>query len=401
MRAYERFLRYVSFDTASDAANPACPSSARQLALADALAGELRGLGLADARVDKHGYVYASLPANREGLPSIGLIAHMDVVSVVPSAGVQPALIPYNGGDVTLANADVLSPQRYPGLASRVGKTLIVSGGDTLLGADDKAGIAEIMTAVETLARDPSIPHGAVKVAFTPDEEIGRGADRFDLAAFGADFAYTIDGDDVGGIEFENFNAASAVFTVHGVSAHPGSAKGVMRNANTIACEIAALFPAEETPERTEGYEGFYHLCELRGSVETCTMHYILRDHDHAAFEARKRRAMEIAAHVNARYGEGTVQLRLTDSYYNMRRVLDKHMHIVRRAQEAWRAVGVEPVCKPIRGGTDGARLSFMGLPCPNLGTGGYNFHSRHELIAVEDMDVVSAMLVQLLRAQD
>ena len=399
MRAYERFLRYVAYDTASDPACADCPSTARQRVLAEALADELRELGLRDARVDEHGYVYASLPANREGLPAIGLIAHMDVVNVVPSANVRPALVAYDGGALELANGDVLTPQRYPGLARRAGKTLIVSGGDTLLGADDKAGIAEIMTCVETLARDPSIPHGAVKVAFTPDEEIGRGADRFDVRAFGADFAYTVDGDDAGGIEYENFNAASAVFTIHGVSVHPGSAKGVMRNANAVACEIAALFPPEEVPERTEGYEGFFHLCDLRGSVEKCLMHYIIRDHDRERFEARKRLAADIAARVNARYDEGTVELQLVDSYYNMRQILEDRMDIVHRAEDACRAVGLEPRSVPIRGGTDGARLSFMGLPCPNLGTGGMNFHSRHELIAVEDMDSVTAMLVRLLTA--
>ena len=363
------------------------------------MAGELLDLGLDDAHVDEYGYVYATLPANRKDLPVIGLIAHMDTVDVVPSANVQPAFIAYAGGPVTLKNGDVLTPERYPGLEARAGKTLIVTDGNTLLGADDKAGVAEIMTALEALVSDPSLPHGTVKVAFTPDEEIGRGADKFDVEGFGADFAYTVDGGDVGSIEFENFNAASAVYTIHGVSVHPGSAKGRMVNANSVACELNALFPRDEVPERTEGYEGFFHLCDLRGSVETCVMHYIIRDHDRERFEARKRLCAAIAARVNERYGEGTMELKLVDSYYNMREVIEAHMDIIRRAENAYRAVGVTPVHEPIRGGTDGSRLSFMGLPCPNLGTGGLNFHSRHELIAIEDMDAMSAMLVRLLTA--
>ena len=400
MRAYERFLRYVAYDTASDAASQTCPSTSKQLALARALVKELQALGLADARMDEWGYVYASLPANCAGQDVIGLIAHMDTVDVVPSDNVRPSLVPYKGGPLVLQNGDVLDPQHCPGLAARAGKTLIVTDGNTLLGADDKAGVAEIMTALETLSRDPSIPHGAVKVAFTPDEEIGRGADRFDVAAFGADFAYTVDGGDVGGIEFENFNAASAIYTIHGVSAHPGSAKGLMVNANSVACELNALFPPDEVPERTEGYEGFFHLCDLNGSVETCVMHYIIRDHDRGRFEERKRLCADIAAQMNARYKEGTVELRLVDSYYNMRQIVEERMDVVLRAEAAYRAVGVEPVREPIRGGTDGSRLSFMGLPCPNLATGGLNAHGRHELIAVEDMDVMSKMLVHLVTAR-
>lgn len=400
MRAYERLLRYVKFDTASDASSQSCPSTKKQLALARALAEELSGLGLADAHVDKFGYVYATLPANCEGQPTIGLIAHMDTVDVVPTTGVCPVLLPYEGGPIALQNGDVLAPEQYPGIEARRGKTLIVTNGNTLLGADDKAGIAEIVTALETLAHDPAIPHGTVKVAFTPDEEIGRGADRFDVQGFGADFAYTVDGGDVGGIEYENFNAASAVYTIHGVSVHPGSAKGRMVNANRLACELNALFPGEEVPERTEGYEGFYHLCDLRGSVEECLLHYIIRDHDRARFEARKRYAADVAEAMNARYGAGTVEVKLVDSYYNMREVMEKHMDVIHRAEEACRAVGIRPHSAPIRGGTDGCRLSFMGLPCPDLGTGGFNYHSRHELIAIEDMDAVTAMLVELVRAR-
>ena len=400
MRAYERLLRYVSYDTASDASSQTCPSTRKQLVLAQALVDELLELGLDDARVDENGYVYATLPANRDGQNVIGLIAHMDTVDVVPSANVQPAFVAYAGGPVTLKNGDVLTPERYPGLKTRAGKTLLVTDGETLLGADDKAGVAEIMTAVEALVKNPSIPHGTVTVPFTPDEEIGRGADRFDVKGFGADFAYTVDGGDVGGIEFENFNAASAVYTIRGVSVHPGSAKGRMINANSVACELCGLFPKDDVPERTEGYEGFFHLCDLRGSVELCVVHYIIRDHNRDRFEGRKRLAADIAAQINARYGEGTVELKLVDSYYNMREIIEKHMDVIHRAEAAYRAVGVEPVHEPIRGGTDGSRLSFMGLPCPNLGTGGLNFHSRHELIAIEDMDVMSEMLVQLVTAK-
>ena len=400
MRAYERLLHYVTFDTASNASSATCPSTEKQLVLARALVEELAALGLRDARVDENGYVYATLPANCEGQGVIGLIAHMDTVDVVPSAGVRPTLLPYAGGPITLKNGDVLAPRQYPGLDSRRGKTLIVTDGNTLLGADDKAGIAEIMTALETFANDPSIPHGTIKIAFTPDEEIGRGADRFDVEGFGADFAYTVDGGDVGLVEFENFNAASAVYTIHGVSVHPGSAKGRMVNANRVACELVSRFPEDEVPERTEGYEGFYHLCDLRGSVEECIVHYIIRDHDRERFEARKRFAADAAAQLNARYGEGTVALQLVDSYYNMAEVLAGHMDVVRRAEDAYRAVGVTPVREPIRGGTDGSRLSFMGLPCPNLGTGGLNAHSRHELIAIEDMDAMSAMLIRLVTAR-
>ena len=400
MRAYERLLHYVTFDTASNASSATCPSTEKQLVLARALVEELAALGLRDARVDENGYVYATLPANCEGQDVIGLIAHMDTVDVVPSAGVRPTLLPYAGGPITLKNGDVLAPRQYPGLDSRRGKTLIVTDGNTLLGADDKAGIAEIMTALETFANDPSIPHGTIKIAFTPDEEIGRGADRFDVQGFGADFAYTVDGGDVGSIEYENFNAASAIYTIHGVSVHPGSAKGRMVNANRLACELNALFPGEEVPERTEGYEGFYHLCDLRGSVEECLLHYIIRDHDRARFEARKRYAADVAEAMNARYGAGTVEVKLVDSYYNMREVMEKHMDVIHRAEEACRAVGAEPKSAPIRGGTDGCRLSFMGLPCPDLGTGGLNYHSRHELIAIEDMDLVSAILVKLVTAR-
>ena len=400
MRAHERLIEYARYDTASDAKSKACPSTEKQLALADRLVRDLKALGLPDARADRHGYVYASLPANCGERVAVGLIAHMDVVDVVPSHPVKPRLVEYAGGPLTLENGDVLTPEKYPGLRKREGKTLVVTDGRTLLGADDKAGVAEIMTALEALQSDPSILHGPVKVAFTPDEEIGRGADLFDVRGFGAEFAYTVDGGDVGSIEFENFNAASAIIRIHGVSIHPGSAKGRMLNANLVACELSALLPPGETPADTEGYEGFQHLTEITGTVELATMHYILRDHDRQRFEMRKQRMADIAAALNEKYGAGTVELQLVDSYFNMLEVLKDHMHVVRRAEDAYSAAGVEPFHEPIRGGTDGSRLSFMGLPCPNLATGGMNFHSRHELIAVEDMDQMVKTLVELVRAR-
>ena len=400
MRAHERLIEYTRFDTASDAKSKACPSTEKQLALADRLVRDLKALGLPDARADRHGYVYASLPANCGERVAVGLIAHMDVVDVVPSHPVKPRLVEYAGGPLTLENGDVLTPEKYPGLRKREGKTLVVTDGRTLLGADDKAGVAEIMTALEALQSDPSILHGPVKVAFTPDEEIGRGADLFDVTGFGAEFAYTVDGGDVGSIEFENFNAASAIIKIHGISIHPGAAKGRMLNANLVACELSAMLPEGETPADTEGYEGFQHLTEINGAVELTTMHYILRDHDRQKFEFRKQRMADIAAALNEKYGAGTVELQLVDSYFNMLEVLKDHMHVVRRAEGAYRTAGVEPYHEPIRGGTDGSKLSFMGLPCPNLATGGMNFHSRHELIAVEDMDTMVRTLVELVRAR-
>ncbi len=400
MRAYERLMRYAKFDTASDAGSDTCPSTERQWVLARALVEELKEIGLSNARVDEHGYVYASLAANAPGQPKIGLIAHIDVSDAVPTANVQPALVKYDGGALILKNGETLTPERFPGLEARAGKTLMVTDGETLLGADDKAGIAEIMTALEMLANDPSIPRGEVKVCFTPDEEIGRGANLFDVKGFGADFAYTVDGGDVGSIEFENFNAAAAVIQIRGVNIHPGTAKGRMKNAALIACELVSLLPADETPAHTEGYEGFYHLCEIEGGVESAKMLLIIRDHDRERFESRKHRIEQIASALNGKYGAGTVALELSDSYYNMREVIEKHMHIVHRAEDAYRAAGIEPFREAIRGGTDGSRLSFMGLPCPNLATGGLNFHSRHELIAIEDMDAMARVLVELVRAR-
>ena len=398
MRAYERLLNYVQFDTASDENSPTCPSTEKQWALARALVEEMKALGIRDARADENGYVYGSIPANCEGRPAIGLIAHMDVVDCVPSAPVKPAIIEnYDGGPVTLANGDVLDPKMFPAVAGAKGKSLIVTDGNTSLGADDKAGVAEIMTLAERLLADPAIKHGRICIGFTPDEEIGRGADRFDVKAFGADFAYTVDGGTVGSINYENFNAASGVVTVHGRSVHPGSAKNIMVNAALVAMEFARLLPPEQRPEHTEGYEGFFHLCDMQGQEELATLTYIIRDHDRARFEARKARFAAAADYLNGVYGAGTVEVALRDSYYNMREVVETRMEIVERANAAYRAAGVEPWSEPIRGGTDGARLTFMGLPCPNLATGGMNCHGRFECVAAEDMDTMVDVLAHLV----
>ena len=397
MRAYERFLRYIHFETASDEKSESRPSTPGQLVLGRALVQEMLNLGIRDAHMDGHGYVYGSIPATAESYPAIGLIAHMDVSNAVPCAPMNERIIEnYDGGDVLLAGGDVLSPADYPELKDRAGKDLIVTDGKTLLGADDKAGVAEIMTACERILSGDA-PHGKICIAFTPDEEIGSGADSFNVAAFGADYAYTVDGDDVGAIEYENFNAAGARFVFHGKSVHPGSAKNKLVNAALLAMEFNSMLPPQERPEHTEGYEGFYYLCDMAGDTENAKLDNIIRDHDRARFEAKKANVARIAEYMNTKYGEGTVEYAVKDSYYNMREVIEPHMHIIRRAENAYRAVGVEPYAKPIRGGTDGSRLSFMGLPCPNLATGGMNYHGRFECIAVQDMDKMTDMLVALL----
>lgn len=396
MRAYERLLKYVQYDTASDERSQTCPSTEKQLVLANDLVKEMQSLGLEDVRVDAHGYVYGCLPANVEGRPVIGLIAHMDTVDGVPVMPMRPRIIEnYDGGAVVLENGSVLDPAVFPDLVSAKGKDLIVTDGNTLLGADDKAGIAEILTACEMLMADPLIPHGKVMIGFTPDEEIGRGADLFDVAGFGADFAYTVDGGAVGSMDYENFNAAACSVKVHGLSVHPGSAKNKMRNAALVAMEFNAMLPPFETPAHTAGYEGFYHLCEISGTEEETSLTYIIRDHDREKFEARKATVLRIEAYLNEKYGDGVVEVTLKDSYYNMRSVIEPRMDIIRLAERAYRAIGAEPHAD--RGGTDGARLSFMGLPCPNLATGGMNCHGRFECIPVQDMDRMAEMLVKLV----
>ena len=398
MRAYERFLNYIQYDTASDADSPTCPSTEKQLALGRALAGEMKAMGIADARIDEYGYVYGSIPANTEGLPSIGLISHMDVVDCVPSAPMNASIIEdYDGGPVTLKNGLVLDPAVFPEVAGAKGKRLIVTDGNTSLGADDKAGVSEIMTTCERLLSDPALKHGKICIGFTPDEEIGRGSDHFDVQGFGADFAYTVDGGVVGEINYENFNAASGVVTVHGRNVHPGSAKNIMVNASVVAMEFASMLPPQERPEHTEGREGFYHLCDMKGQEDQATLEYIIRDHDSAKFEARKARFAAIADYLNGKYGPGTVEVSIKDSYFNMRQIIEGRMDIVQRALDAYHAIGVTPIISPIRGGTDGAKLTFKGLPCPNIATGGMNFHGRFECVAVEDMDKMTDMLVQLV----
>ena len=392
MRPYERLLQYVTYDTASDGSSETCPSTEKQLVFARVLEQEMKAMGLQNVRLDEHGYLYGTVPGNIEGYtgPVLGFIAHMDVVNDVPSANIKPRIVEnYDGGDILLEGSGAaLSPAEFPELLRCKGKSLMVTDGTTLLGADDKAGIAEILTLCEQLLANPDFKHGPVQVAFTPDEEIGRGADLFDVPGFGADFAYTLDGGAYGELEYENFNAASLKVEVRGKNIHPGSAKNKMKNAMTIAMEFEHLLPVEQKPEFTEGYEGFFHLVGIEGEVEQCEMHYILRDHDSDKLEEKKAAAQAAAAFLNGKYGEDTVALTIKDSYQNMADQIRPHWHLVDNAMEAMRRTGVEPVTVPIRGGTDGARLSFMGLPCPNLGTGGGNFHGKLEYCCVEEMDL-------------
>lgn len=400
MRAYERLLKYVRVHTMSDPTTGTHPSTARQFVLARQLAEELQALGLTDACVDEHCYVYATLPATpgHEQAPGLGFIAHMDTADEASGENVQPQLYEnYDGGDVTYpATGAVMRVAQYPFLAGMKGQTLITSDGATLLGADDKAGIAEIMTMLERLLAEGR-PHGRLCIGFTPDEEIGEGALLFDVAGFGAAYAYTVDGGDVGELEYENFNAAAAVVTVHGHSVHPGSAKGCMVNAQNVAMEFHAALPAAERPEHTEGREGFFHLTSMQGTVSMAKLGYIIRDHDAALYEHRKTQMEQIAAALNERYGAGTVELDLRESYRNMLEQIRPHFHLVESARKAIRAAGLEPVENPIRGGTDGAVLSYKGLPCPNLGTGGFNFHGPFECISAEKMDQSVEVLLNLV----
>ena len=393
----ERFLRYVSFDTQSDETSETCPSTAKQKLLGAALVEEMREMGICDARMDEDGYVYGTVPGDPE-LPTIGLIAHMDTSPDASGADIKARIAEYNGGDVCLNEEKgiFLKVSDYPSLKNHIGKHLIVTDGTTLLGADDKAGIAEIMAAAETLLASGE-RHATLKIGFTPDEEIGRGADKFDVKGFGADYAYTADGGPVGEIEYENFNGAGAKVTVYGRNIHPGSAKDKMINSQLIAMEFASLLPAAQRPEHTEGYEGFFHLIGMEGEVEQSQLLYIIRDHDMVKFQEKKALMTAAAAWINAKYGEGTLDLDLKDSYFNMKKCIEPVMYVVDRAKEAMAAVGMTPVEVPIRGGTDGARLSYEGLPCPNLCTGGENYHGRFEFIPVEDMEKCVEMLVKIL----
>ena len=399
MTVTERFLNYVSFATQSDENTGACPSTPGQLELGYYLAREMEEMGLARVRTDANGYVYAVLPANcKTDAPVLGLIAHMDTSPDCSGAGIKPRTVLYQGGDIVLHQEKniVMRESEFPSLTHNRGKHLIVTDGTTLLGADDKSGIALILTAVEELMASGQ-PHGEVRIAFTPDEEIGAGADHFDVAAFGADYAYTVDGGALGELEYENFNAASGRVTLNGVSIHPGSAKGKMKNACLMAMEFNALLPAEEIPDRTEGYEGFFHLCDMKGQVEQAVLDYIIRDHDRKKFEGRKAAFLAAAEQLNAKYGPGTAQAAVKDSYYNMKEQILPHMEIVDRAKAAMEKNDVTPKVQPIRGGTDGARLSFMGLPCPNLCACGENFHGRYEYVPVEDLEVMTQVLKTLI----
>ena len=399
MTVYERFLKYVSYPTTSDENNECCPSTQGQMVLAEELVKELLEIGVADARVDEHGYVYGSIPANCEGMPAIGFIAHMDTASDAPGENIKAKMINYEGGDILLNEEQgiVLSLADYPYVGEYAGQRLIVTDGTTLLGADDKAGIAAIMTAAAKLV-NADFPHGRICIGFTPDEEIGRGADLFDVAGFGADYAYTLDGGGLGEIEYENFNAASAVVKVHGRAIHPGSAKGKMVNAARISCEFDSMLTPDEIPEMTEGYEGFHHLIDISGETEESVSRYIIRDHSKEKFAAIKAEFESVTAKLNEKYGEGTVELTLRDSYYNMKEVLLDKMYVVDRATAAMERLGMKPFSVPIRGGTDGARLSFMGLPCPNLPTGGGNYHSRFEYVSVDAMEKCAELVIEIVK---
>lgn len=401
MRAYERFLEYVAVWTTSDENSDTVPSAARELDLAKKLVEEMKGLGIEDARVDDKGYVYGSVPATPgcEDKAALGLIAHMDTAMDASGKDIKPQLIKnYDGGDVVLGTSgNVLSAAEFPHLAGLKGRTLITTDGTTLLGADDKAGIAEILTAVDEIIKE-GLPHGKICIGFTPDEEIGRGSDHFDVEEFGADYAYTLDGDAEGEIQYENFNASTGFVTCHGVSVHTGSAKDIMVNSQTIATEFHQMLPADERPETTEGYEGFYHLNAMSGNVTTTNMKYLIRDFDKENFDKRAEKMQEIAEVLNQKYGEGSVEVKVTESYRNMREKIEPCMELVDMALTAIKNVGLEPVVEPIRGGTDGARLSFMGLPCPNLGTGGHAFHGVFEHITVEGMDLGVKIVKDIVR---
>ena len=401
MTVYERFLKYVSYPTTSDENNENCPSTEGQRVLANELVKELLEIGVADARVDEHGYVYGSIPANCEGMPAIGFIAHMDTASDAPGENIKAKMIEYKGGDILLNEEQGISLklEDYPYVAELSGQRLIVTDGTTLLGADDKAGVAIIMTAAEAILKS-DVKHGKICIGFTPDEEIGRGADLFDVEGFGAEFAYTLDGGGLGEIEYENFNAASAVVKVHGRAIHPGSAKGKMVNAARICCEFDSMLTPDQIPEMTEGYEGFHHMIDIQGETEEAVSRYIIRDHSKERFAAIKAEFESVAATLNTKYGEGTVELILTDSYYNMREVLEDKMYVVDRATAAMERLGMTAHAIPIRGGTDGARLSFMGLPCPNLPTGGGNYHSRYEYVSVDAMEKCVDLVIEIIKGE-
>ena len=401
MRAYERLLNYVVVHTASDEFSETTPTTQRQFDLANMLVPEMKALGIEDASVSDLCCVYGTLPATPgyEDAPAIGLIAHLDTVPDFCGENVKPRMIEnYDGGDIVLGESGrTLSPAQFPHLPSLKGRTLIVTDGTTVLGADDKAGIAEIMTAAEHLIKE-NIPHGKICIAFTPDEEVGSGASALDLETFGADYAYTIDGGEEGEITYENFNACAAKFVINGFNVHPGSAKDTMINALNVAWELHQMLPAADRPEHTEGYEGFYHLTDMSGNVERAEMQYIVRDHDMAAFELRKKELQHIQDVLNGRYGEGTVELTITEQYRNMSEKILPHFHLIENAKAAAEEIGLKPLIVPVRGGTDGAQLSFRGLPCPDIGTGGYAYHGPYEHITAEGMDLSVDLILGVLK---
>ena len=398
MNIVERFLNYTKFDTQSSEESETVPSTAKQLVFAEYLKKELEREGLSDVEMDDKGYIYATLKSNtKKKVPTIGFISHYDTSPDCSGANVNAQIIKnYDGGDITLASGLVSSVQKFPELKAHVGEDLIVTDGTTLLGADDKAGIAEIMQAMCYLRDHPEIEHGDIRVGFNPDEEIGKGAHHFDVKRFGCEWAYTMDGGDLGGLEYENFNAAGAKITIHGVSVHPGYAKGKMVNANTLAFELAQMLPATETPEHTEDYEGFYHLYSVNGSTEKATLNYIIRDHSFDKFEARKNFVESCVKTMNEKYGEGTVECAISDQYYNMKEKIDPNMHVIDIVLQAMQESGVAPKVEPIRGGTDGAQLSFKGLPCPNIFAGGLYFHGPHETVSIQVMEKAVDVIVRI-----
>ena len=391
----ERFLTYVKHHTTSDETSDTFPSTKRQLAFAAFLAKECEAIGLQSVSMDAYGYVTALLPGNTANAPTIGFISHMDTSPDASGENVLSNIVENYDGKAIPLNGTVLSPEEFPSLKEYIGQTLITSDGTTLLGADDKAGIAEILTAAEYLLAHPEIPHGAIRIAFTPDEEIGKGVDSFDVDKFHADFAYTLDGGRIGELEYENFNAARAIIRIKGKNVHPGSAKNVMKNAALIGTEIASLLPERETPAKTEGYEGFFHLCSFEGDVTSATLNYIIRDFNADSFAHRKELLRLIVERKNAQYNN-CIELDLRDEYYNMLSQIEPHMEIISLAKQAMLDCGITPIIQPIRGGTDGARLSFMGLPCPNLFAGGHNFHSNYEYIPVPSMEKAVSMIVRI-----
>jgi len=398
MKVHERFLNYVKIDTQSVHDAKKIPSSEKQKDLGRLLVEEMISIGIEDAYMDENGYVYGTVKGNTDA-PVIGFIAHMDTSPDMPGSSVKPKIIyNYDGSDIMLNDEKqiVMKTEMFEHLSKYIDQDLIVTDGTTLLGADDKAGIAEIMSMAEYLINNPQIKHGTIKIGFTPDEEVGQGAELFNIEKFGADYAYTVDGGEIGELEYENFNAASAKVTINGVNIHPGTAKNKMKNSILIGMEFHNMLPVYETPENTEGYEGFSLLTDMSGNVEKTLLEYIIRDHDIAKFNIKKERFQKIADYLNEKYGQGTIELKLEDSYFNMKEKILPHMHIVENAIRAMENVGIEPKVVPIRGGTDGARLSYMGLPCPNLCTGGHNFHGRYEYISIQSMEKVVELLIEI-----